>query len=130
VIGEHSEEFSLNPAAISYGSNSGFQALNLAILKGCKRIVLVGYDMRTVKGQRHFFGDHPKGLHNRTNFEDFVPMFTHASKRMPKDLLIVNATPESALHCFKRKTLEDALADDSVLRHGTEHNVGASAGGP
>ena len=48
VEGRDRDGFSFDPACIHYGSNSGFQAVNLAILFGAKRIVLVGFDMRGV----------------------------------------------------------------------------------
>jgi hypothetical protein len=129
VKGEHGSEFSLNPDVIRYGQNSGFQAINVAILKGCKRIVLVGFDMQSVKGQRHFFGDHPPGLNNRTDHTQFIRNFEWAAKKLPKDIRIVNATPDSALRCFKMRSLEDALADDLLHRDGAEPDTRASAGG-
>jgi hypothetical protein len=129
VKGEQSSEFSFDPGVISYGKNSGFQAINLALLKGCRRIVLVGFDMRSIKGQSHFFGDHPPGVNGRTDYEMFIPAFTWASKQMPKDVRIVNATPDSALTCFKMRSLEDALADDSVRGDRAEPDCRASTGG-
>jgi hypothetical protein len=59
IAGKAAESFSTDPAVLHYGSNSGFQAVNLAIVWGAARIVLVGFDMRVVGGKRHFFGDHP-----------------------------------------------------------------------
>lgn len=107
VAGEHGSLFSSDPKLIRYGSNSGFQALNLALLKGATRVVLVGYDMRVVGKQRHFFGDHPKGLSNATNYTNFVPHFVRAARdcKVP----IVNATPGSALKCWPHKPLDEAL---------------------
>jgi hypothetical protein len=104
--------FSLDPKVIHYGSNSGFQAIGLAILKGCKRIVLVGYDMRHVGGKSHFFGDHPKGLHQNTDdqYRAYQPRFERAARILPKEYSIVNATPGSALTSFPMASLEDAIA--------------------
>jgi hypothetical protein len=128
VEGIHSDQFSFDAGKISYGSNSGFQAVNLALLKGCRRIVLVGFDMRAVQGKMHFFWDHPKGLHNPCSFDDFARRFTAASKVLPKDVRIVNATPDSALLCFKMLPLETAIADDSVHRHRPVTYAGADPG--
>jgi hypothetical protein len=128
VRGQDSSEFSFDPSVISYGQNSGFQAINLALLKGCRRIVLVGFDMQSVKGQAHFFGDHPPRLNGRTDYQIFIPRFEWAAKHLPKDVRIVNATPDSALRCFKMRTLEDALADDSVRGDRPEPDCRASAG--
>jgi hypothetical protein len=58
VEGKPGDTFSTNPAVIHYGNNSGFQAVNFALLSGARRVVMVGFDMKGT----HFFGDHPKGL--------------------------------------------------------------------
>lgn len=128
VEGIHGSEFSFDAGKIAYGSNSGFQAVNLALLKGSRRIVLVGFDMRAVAGKMHFFGDHPKGLHNPCSFDDFARRFAAAAKVLPKDVRIVNATPDSALLCFKMLPLETAIADDSVHRDRPVTYAGADPG--
>ena len=103
--------FSLDPKVIHYGSNSGFQAIGLAILKGCKKIVLVGFDMRHVNGKAHFFGDHPKGLHNNTDqqFRSYITRFERAARALPAEIEVINATPGSALTCFKAAGLDDVV---------------------
>jgi hypothetical protein len=109
VGGQHGPGFSLDPSRIHYGNLSGFQAINLAILFGCVRIVLVGMDMHTRNG-RHFFGNHPRGLNNGAHFEEWVPLFTEAARLLPAGIRIVNATPGSALTCWPMVDLIDALA--------------------
>jgi len=112
VKGRYGDTFSTDPSVIHYGGNSGFQGVNLAILFGARRIVLVGFDMRTPPtGQpRHFFGDHPAGLKNGVRYEHFIPAFKHAATQLPEGIEIVNATPGSALTCFPMAPLEEALA--------------------
>lgn len=100
VAGDGKPFFSTDPALIHYGGNSGFQAVNLAIHFGAARIVLVGFDMRDVKGKRHFFGDHPKGLRTSTAYTSFIRSFENAAKKLAPGVEIVNATPGSALKCF------------------------------
>ncbi len=100
------EGFSLDPDHIHYGSNSGFQAVNLAILFGARRIVLVGFDMHG----DHFFGKHPKGLRNATSYAGFLRAFERAAKFLPAHISILNATPGSALRCFPMVDLHVALA--------------------
>lgn len=108
VHGQSAEGFSLDPSFIHWGGNSGFQAINLAILWGGRPVVLVGFDMRRVNGQGHFFGEHPQGLINR-DYTHFAPAFQLAAKLLPDDIKIVNATPGSALNCFPTARLDDAL---------------------
>lgn len=115
VAGRAEEFFSTDPALIHYGSSSGYQGINFAIhrLAGARRrIVLVGFDMRTpmLLGQkRHFFGDHPNPLSNVSRFEDFIPNMQRAAANLPEGLQIINATPDSALTCFPKMDLADAL---------------------
>jgi hypothetical protein len=127
VRGLNGDEFSLDPNLIRYGSNSGFQALNLAILKGCRRIVLVGYDMRCVSGKSHFFGDHPQGLQQNQDehYRRYAVRFERAWKSIRKPVDIINATPDSALTCFPMMPLYAALGHDhDVDRHRGLHRDG------
>jgi hypothetical protein len=61
------------------------------------------------KHGRHFFGPHPEPLTNSSTYEWFIPDFRRAAAQMPKDLMILNCTPGSALDCFPMVALEDAL---------------------
>jgi hypothetical protein len=108
VRGYTAEGFSYDQRQIHYGQNSGFQAINLAILFGARRIVLVGFDMRNIGNKRHFFGDHPKELRN-TDPSGFVRNFDRAARNLPVDVHIINATPDSALKCFPSVALDKAL---------------------
>jgi hypothetical protein len=109
VDGAHADTFSLNPALIHYGSNSGFQAVNLALLFGAIELVLVGFDMRTVNGQMHFFGKHPRPLNNPGCYDTFLQAFRTAAQSLPPWIKITNATPDSALTCFPMAPLESCL---------------------
>lgn len=112
VAGAGENTFSLDPGRLHYGGNSGFQAINLAILFGAQRIALVGFDMRTTPA-RHFFGPHPPQLKNGAKYEHFIPAFNEAARRLATerpDIQIVNCTPGSALTCFPVLALEEVLA--------------------
>jgi hypothetical protein len=125
VRGEAGSEFSLDPAIVRYGQNSGFQAINIAILKGCKRIVLVGFDMSYRDGKAHFFGNHPESFRQNSDhgFRGHVECFAQAAKRLPKDISIVNATPGSALTCWPVMDFDKATSsqwDRGVHRDGSK----------
>lgn len=109
VHGRDGDGFSLNPEFVHYGRNSGFQAINLAILFGARRVVLVGFDMRLVAKRRHFFGDHEGPLTNYGDPKRWLPEFAKAAKRLPPEIRIINCTPGSALTCFETADLDDAL---------------------
>jgi hypothetical protein len=111
VAGRTGSEFSFDPSYISYGLTSGFQAINLGLLKGCRDIILVGFDSRHVNGKSHFFGDHPKGIPTTPDhgYSTHVEPFKHAAARLPKSVRIINATPGSAIQCFPIMEFDKAL---------------------
>lgn len=123
-----SEGFSTDPEIIHYGNNSGYQSINLATLLGSDYIVLVGFNMSRPGGKGHFFGDHPEPLHNQPDYEKWLNEFNRAAKDHPG--IIINATPQSALECWHKMTLEDAIEHHHLYRHWAESDEGASAGSP
>jgi len=100
--------FSLDPITIHYSKDSGFQAINLALLFGATRLVLVGFDMRLVGGKRYFFGNDPRRL--LTKYNEVAEKFAMAARHLPPHIKIINSTPDSALKCFPRMDLNDALS--------------------
>ena len=59
--GGHGTGLSLDPDKLVTGHNSGFQALNLAVLAGARRILLLGYDGKAGQdGRTHWSGGHPR----------------------------------------------------------------------
>jgi hypothetical protein len=112
IDGKTEKGFSADPCCIHYGGNSGFQAVNLALLLGAKRIILVGFDMRQVGTRSHFFGDHPKPLRRTSSYDRFISEFAFAAKTVPAGVTVLNATPGSALKCFPMVDLTQALCSE------------------
>jgi hypothetical protein len=99
---------STEPGLIHYNSNSGAQAMNLALHWGARRFVLVGYDMGPRGKRSHFFGDHPKGLRNESPWSQFVRNFgTIASDCKRLGLDVINTSPISHLRCFPVASLKE-----------------------
>lgn len=112
VRGRFDPGFSFDPAAIHYGENSGYQAVNLAALMmgAVGKIALVGFDMKMVDGKRHFFGEHPPELRSTASgYQKWPLKFAQAAKSLPAGLEIVNCTPGSALTCFPMRELSEVL---------------------
>lgn len=107
VTGKHRSKLSTNPKEIHWGSNSGFQILNLALLFGCSKFILVGYNMQLVDGKSHFFGDHEFPLRSRSPYNKFIAAFQTVQEEVKP--YIVNCTPNSALKNFRTNDLEDEL---------------------
>lgn len=109
IAGEDRPGFSLDPARIHYAGNSGFQAVNLAILFGADPIILIGFDMRAVDGKSHFFGEHKAPLRGSSQFGQWCAKFAKAAEMLLGRPRIINATPGSALTCFPMLPLAEAL---------------------
>ncbi len=100
-----------DPTGVRTGINGGYQAINLAYHFGAKRILLLGYDMRLVKGKRHWFGDHPPGLNPMANYaKTMLPNFPSLAKPLKlAGVEVINCTPGSALTVWPLSKLEDVL---------------------
>lgn len=95
---------------IHQGSNSGYQAINLAYHFGATTILLLGYDMQGVGD--HWFGKH-QGLPSETNYAGLVEKFA-SIKPADYGIEIINCTRSTALHCFPRMTIDEAIATNVV----------------
>lgn len=93
---------------IRQGYNSCFAAMNWAILQGARRIVFLGLDCKVNKNQSHYFGDHPDG--KRSPYHLFIKAFEEAAKQLvDTDIEVINASPDSAVTCFRQMTIRQAL---------------------
>ena len=111
--------FSEDPQTIRWGSNSGFQLLNLTLHFGVSKMLLVGYNMCVPnKGgldAHHFFGPHPKPMSQSGAYKGFVKQYHHIQGNFKK--MIVNCTPDSALDCFEMGDLKTEL-DKTCCKQG------------
>jgi hypothetical protein len=107
------------PTHIRTGKNSGYQAIHIAAHLGVRKILLCGFDMREVKGKKHWFGEHPPSINKTQPFNVWISLFNVLAPMLrAKGIEVINCTPESALRCFKEESLEKAL--ESVL-HDKRH---------
>lgn len=112
------EGLSFHPDTLRTGGNSGYMQINLAFLFGCKRVLLLGYDMKpkiivrdngetTIK--THWFGSHPAATdpgfypHVAPHFESMIPDL------QAKGLEVINCTRDTAIHCFPKSTIQESL---------------------
>jgi len=105
------EGISTNPDYIHFGSNSGFQALNIAFLMGAAKIILVGYDMHTKAGEpTHWFGEHPQVLTMHRDYHHWVKFFNQSAPQfIAAGVRVVNCSPGSAIKCFETGSVTMAL---------------------
>jgi len=105
----HSFGLSLDPKQIVTGSNSGYQALNIAVLAGAKTILLLGFDAREPTGKTHWFGDHPK-REPIAAYAEYRKAFSAGERAiLAAGVKVVNCSPDSAIDSFPKMDLEDAL---------------------
>lgn len=97
---------------ICTGNNSSFQAMSLAILWGARRIVFIGLDMKLgPKGQEHWFGSYHDLTTPRNALGAFIKAFNHVAPQcVARGVEVINASRDTALECFPRMRLEDALS--------------------
>lgn len=101
-----------DPSCLRTGNNSGYQALQVAVHAGCPRIILCGFDMRSVNGKQHCHERHPLPL--RDHGDGIYPRWIRAFESIAlilvkKKVEVWNATPDSALKCFPSIKLGDAI---------------------
>ena len=98
-----------DPSGLRTGKNSGYQAINLAVHLGARRIVLLGYDMQPDRGRHHWFGAHPNPI--PPPYAEFLPCFDSIVEPLRAlGVEVVNATRRTALTCFPCVPLLEALA--------------------
>ncbi len=98
---------------IGAGGNSAFQAVNLAIQFGARGILLIGCDMND-RGGAHWYGrNNWYGANNPTedNFRRWHKAFSNAARTLSSlDVQVFNASDQSTLKCFPRKSIEETLS--------------------
>lgn len=101
------EGFSDEGSAVVTGRSSGRAAINVAALAGAARIVLLGYDFRTVNGRDHCAGaEHPIPT-TETDLNALSKFFRGLDKMLTaRGIECVNATPGSRLDTFPRVPLD------------------------
>lgn len=99
------------------GGSSGHKAISAAYSYfGATRIVLLGYDCQFTGGLRHHHGDHPERLNGKAGCANPQQTDTWAAHHLTlaedarkKGVEIVNCSRATALECYERKPLLDAL---------------------
>lgn len=109
----HDQGLSKRQDSIVNGRIGGYQAINLAVNFGAKRILLLGYDMRNINGQSHWHGDHPNNQRpvwkNRVaHFRNMVPDLRE------RGIEVINCSPGSAIDAFPMGDLGNELGHSDI----------------
>jgi len=104
------EGLSLQQDEIITTHNSGGAAINVAVLIGAKRVVLVGYDMGPDdQGRAHFYDKGAMSVHSQyRTFRKRIA--TMVQPLMDAGVEVVNCSRRTALECFPCRPLREVLA--------------------
>lgn len=98
------------PSRVKWNKSSGASAINLAYHLGAKRVVLLGFDMKTQEGKHNWHENH-KHVPRTTIYQSlFLPPFEKIAQDAERlGLEVVNATPGTELKVFPLVDLRDTL---------------------
>ncbi len=115
---KHPRGISPNPKMVSWNGNSGAAAVSIAANAGARRIILLGFDMKVGEGDdqhwHNLYGRSAgKGTERRARKMPFhrhlkgFPAIAEDAKR--RKIEILNASPDSAIECFRKVSVKDLL---------------------
>lgn len=99
--------WSSDPSYIATGHNSGFQAINLAVLHGASRVILLGYDMGYSGQNKHWWTGQVKRDSRWSDYQKWIRHFNQAAPLIP--VPVINATRGGNLECFARMPINEAF---------------------
>jgi len=101
----------------SFGGNSGHQALQMAAVKGAKKICLLGFDQQFTGGIKHCHDDHPDRLGNAPQIDHYPGYMEKTGRDLKRmGVEVVNCTRETALTMFPRMTPEQFISENIISR--------------
>jgi len=120
---QSSHGISSDPRKICWNGNSGAAAISVAANAGATRIVLVGFDMKLSDDKKqHWHNEYgtadrdPKSIEKKN-----LPFRRHlvgfpkiAQDARARGITIINASPDSAITCFARMSVQDVLDGKKV----------------
>ncbi len=101
-----------DPSGLRTGRNSTYQAVNLAVHLGASRVLLLGLDMgHSPCGPKYFFGHRPSDQQVQSPWASMLLLWpTLVAPLLALGIAIVNCSRVTAVTCFPRQSLREALA--------------------
>lgn len=102
---------SRDPSVSRWNHNSGGLAIQIARHLGVRRIILLGFDMRSnAKGQHNWHEHYGKRDHKFNPYKRFITALRQIAADLDAEgISCVNATPDTALDCFEVVPMESVL---------------------
>jgi hypothetical protein len=114
---DHAHTHGISPLSdtVSWNTNSGAASINLAVLFGAKRIVLLGFDMKLdSESISHWHGKHIGAKRVSPPFSRHMkcfPLIADDAKRLGVE--IINASLDSMIEVFPKMTVNHLLAEET-----------------
>ena len=91
--------------------NSGSYAISLAVVTKPMRVILLGYDCQFTDGRKHWHPDHGGKMGNAASIKRWPYQFSLVAKyAQSHGVRVINCSRSTALECFERMTLDQALS--------------------
>jgi hypothetical protein len=113
----HSRIYGLttDPSRVCWNSNTGATAVNMALLAGAKRVILLGFDMKLSEEGKPNWHPNPLNAGKAERYLVFMKAFNQIAAEQPvkfPEAVILNATPDSAMKCFPAVDIDDILGEE------------------
>ncbi len=104
---------------VSWNGSSGGCVLNLAYHLGARKVILLGYDMKRSSTCEHNWHDWHRIINQENNpYARFKRSFTALNTDLTRlGVEVINATPDSDLDVFNKKSLSDCIKEEEVECH-------------
>lgn len=90
------------------GGNSGYAAVNLALVMGATTVYLLGFDMKGKDKKQQWFHGGYKVVGSEKVYPTWVKAFNEAEKELrARSLTVINLNRESKIKCFEFKDFKD-----------------------
>jgi hypothetical protein len=108
----HGTGLSADPQYVVTGSHSGHQALNVAILAGAARVLLLGFDGQGIGGRTHWHGGHPEST-PVSDYASRARSWTESQHAIrATGVRVINCSLVSRIDHFEKMPLAQALVGE------------------
>lgn len=111
---KHSNNGITNSTAMLCGSNSGHQAMNLAIHMGSKKLVLLGFDMNPTAPETNWHNEHKRPTARNSYKDVMIPGMQKTAPILEKmGVSAINTSLKSNIDCFRKRSLEEVITEEN-----------------
>lgn len=107
----------LHRDALGFGGNSGCSAINLALILGARRVILLGFDCKFGPNLEQNWHPYQIETIKAEVFAKFNEGFHAIARDLPRVFpgrVVINCTPGSALQCFPTAHADEVLTKQGV----------------